>query len=65
MPSKEIIEKQEVCVCCPCPVILDCADTDEHKHPGCTWVGPIANTIVKEICLGDFQRCPRKPGRNE
>lgn len=45
------------CVCCPNLRIIPCGDTDEHKHPGCGIVGVIANKIVKEVCLEDFQTC--------
>ena len=52
------MRRENDCVCCPYLRIIPCGDTDEHKHPGCEIVGMIANVIVKEVCLEDFQDCP-------
>lgn len=45
-------------VCCPELQIADCADTDEHKHLMCGYSNTvITNKIVKDICVGNFDKC--------
>jgi len=49
-------------VCCPLLRLVDCADTDEHKHLFCdqqhTIVGNMFdNDWVRSFCLGDFEGC--------
>ena len=52
-------------VCCPYPAILDCADTDEHKHIaclGCVGDGPgVDNNTARKWCLGDFKNYSLRP----
>lgn len=52
-------------VTCPYFVVLDCADTEEHRHIGCracfdTGLG-LTNDIARSWCLGQFEKCPCRP----
>ena len=52
-------------ICCPHLVVLDCADTDSHKHIGCCAslddsLG-LDNNKAMVWCLGDFANCPMRP----
>jgi len=52
-------------ICCPYLVILDCADSDDHKHLGCEGSfgdGPgVDNDRAVKWCLKDFKNCPMRP----
>ena len=42
------------CVCCPHLAIVDCGDTDEHKHPMCLRLSEaITNYRVTVFCVSD------------
>jgi len=51
--------------CCPNLVIVDCSDTDEHKHIACVGSlddGPgVDNETAMRWCLGNYRDCPQKP----
>ncbi len=52
-------------VCCPHFIVLDCTDTDEHKHIACAGSlddsPAIDNDTAIKRCLGDFENCLLKP----
>ena len=53
-------------VCCPMLNIVDCGDTDEHKHLLCASKCIIDTTMidneqVKRYCIGDFSQCKYYP----
>lgn len=55
------IEKYAENVCCPELVVVDCADTDEHKHLVCSYSGAILdNETVIDICIRDHSKCVLK-----
>lgn len=44
--------------CCPKLLIVDCADTDEHKHLVCGFSKAILeNSTVCEFCVGGYESC--------
>ena len=52
-------------VCCPHFIVLDCGDTEEHRHIRCEGsfgdgLGIDNNKAIK-WCLGGYGRCPRRP----
>lgn len=50
-------------VCCPDLMIAECADTKEHNHLVCGFSKAIiSNKTVKEVCIGDFDKCINKSG---
>ena len=60
-------------VCCSHLMILDCADTSNHKHLACDASlndSPgIDNDVVVNWCLKEYKSCPKRPrgedGENE
>lgn len=45
-------------VCCPDLDIIDCADTDEHRHLMCSYSSALLeNGTVKQYCLENFKGC--------
>lgn len=45
-------------VCCPYFTVIDCADTEEHKHILCAASGTvISNETGKNYCIGNFRGC--------
>lgn len=51
-------------VCCPYLAIVECADTDQHSHPVCAdSKDAIPNATVRDICIGNFDKCVLRGGR--
>ena len=52
-------------VCCPYLVVIDCVDTDGHKHIGCRACidegTGLTNDVARDWCLGQFEECPNRP----
>ena len=49
---------EDINKCCPLLAVLDCADTEEHKHLICSDSNAvISNDTVRELCLGDYSKC--------
>ena len=53
-------------ICCPMLNIVDCGDTDRHKHLLCiarhTIEGCVmSNEDAREFCLGKFMQCGYYP----
>ena len=49
---------EKVNKCCPKLCIVDCADTDEHKHFCCFYaMATISNDTVKNVCIDDWLKC--------
>ena len=44
--------------CCPYLAIIDCGDTDKHRHLLCRKEGNIkSNEVIKVCCLEKFEHC--------
>ena len=53
-----VTEKKGENVCCPELMVVDCADTDEHKHLVCGYSRAILdNETVIEVCIRDHHKC--------
>lgn len=53
-------------VCCPMFGIVDCADTDKHKHLFCMSHHTLEDCVMsndhaREFCLGSFTDCAYYP----
>lgn len=45
-------------LCCPELVVVDCSDTDEHKHLVCgNSKAILTNDTVIKICITDHHKC--------
>jgi hypothetical protein len=45
-------------VCCPDLAVVDCADTEEHRHFACLQSRtPISNQTVRDLCSRDWETC--------
>ena len=54
---------EEVNVCCPELLVVDCQDTNEHKHLVCGCSKHILeNSTVCKICVGKFADCVLQGG---
>lgn len=61
MAKTEMAGKKNIC--CPYLVVIDCGDTDEHKHLFCTMRTTcngqklMPNSTVKNLCLEGYRTC--------
>ncbi len=45
-------------VCCPELLVVECSDTDEHRHLLCGDSKAIlTNAMIKNLCIGNFSKC--------
>ena len=53
-----MVDNKKDNVCCPYLAVVNCSDTDEHKHLICTFsVTVIVNETVATLCIGNFKEC--------
>jgi hypothetical protein len=61
--DKKLIQADSDNICCPYLTVIECGNTDEHKHLFCiqrtTCHGQklMPNSTVKNLCLEDFKTC--------
>ena len=50
-------------VCCPFLLVVDCADTEVHRHLICgDSKAVITNDTVRNVCIGEFVKCVLRGG---